>query len=180
MTPGNETQRPAPMPYHCAMVKHLQTTEPGLWSWFSSTRKRLEEADAVRLDLLKSTYRLEPQAQPKLYDLATSVRERIGLTCSVTIYQAQTGNALNAALAYLPGEAHVILAGPLADVLAESELCAVLVRLGRIGQQGKNKIAILIRQRPPMFLSERQPILRHNGCLADAQFVVADLFQLAN
>src|SRR5262249_18536522 len=115
-----------PMPYHCAMVKHLQTTEPGLWSWFSSTRKRVEEADAVRLDLLKSTYRLEPQVQPKLYDLATSVRERIGLTCSVTLYQAQIGNTLNAALAYLPGEAHVILAGPLADVLAESELCAIL------------------------------------------------------
>jgi|SRR6516164_2958512 hypothetical protein len=76
MTPGIKTQRPAPMPYHCAMVKLLQTTEPGLWSWFSSTRKRLEEADAVRLDLLKSTYRLERQAQPKLYDLATSVRER--------------------------------------------------------------------------------------------------------
>jgi Zn-dependent protease with chaperone function len=126
MSPGNKTLRPAPMPYHRAIVRHLQSAEPGLWSWFTSTRKRLEEADAVRLDLLKSTYRLEPLAQPKLYDLATSVRERIGLTCSVTLYQAQTGNALNAALAYLPGEAHVILAGPMADVLTESELCAVL------------------------------------------------------
>jgi hypothetical protein len=54
------------------------------------------------------------------------VRERLGLTCHVTLYQAQTGNALNAALAYLPGEAHVILAGPLANVLTESELQAVL------------------------------------------------------
>ena len=114
------------MPYHRAVVAHLQAAEPGLWHWFASTRKRLEEADAVRLDLLKSTYRLEPQAQPKLYNLANAVRERIGLTCNVTLYQAQTGIALNAALAYLPGEAHVILAGPLANVLAENELLAVL------------------------------------------------------
>lgn len=117
---------PTPLPYHWAIVSHLQNTEPGLWNWFSSTRKRLEEADAVRLDLLKSTYRLESQTQPKLYDLANAVRERIGLVCSLTLYQAQTGNGLNAALAYLPGEAHVILTGPLASVLTEVELRAVL------------------------------------------------------
>jgi Zn-dependent protease with chaperone function len=117
---------PRPMPYHRAIVAHLRDREPELWSWFASTQKRLEEADTVRLDLLKSTYRLEPQAQPKLYELANAVRERLGLTCRVTLYQAQTGNALNAALAYLPGEAHLILAGPLANVLTETELRAVL------------------------------------------------------
>jgi Zn-dependent protease with chaperone function len=114
------------MPYHRAIVSHLRDTEPGLWNWFASTQKRLEEADAVRLDLLKSTYRLERQAQPKLYDLTNAARERLGLACDVTLYQAQTGNALNAALAYLPGEAHVILAGPLANVLTDAELQAVL------------------------------------------------------
>jgi Zn-dependent protease with chaperone function len=117
---------PKPLPYHRAIVSHLRDTEPGLWNWFASTRKRLEELETVRLDLLKSTYRLEPQAQPKLYELAEAVRERIGLTCSVTLYQAQTGTALNASLAYLPGEAHLIFAGPLANVLTESELHAVL------------------------------------------------------
>lgn len=117
---------PRPMPYHRAIVAHLRDKEPGLWTWFSSTQKRLEEADAVRLDLLKSTYRLEPQAQPELYELANTVRDRLGLKCEITLYQAQTGNVLNAALAYVPGEAHVILAGPLASVLEERELRAVL------------------------------------------------------
>src|SRR5437879_1944489 len=102
MLDANVKLNPAPTPYHHAIVAHLQTGEPGLWSWFASTRKRLEEADAVRLDLLKSAYRLESQAQPKLYDLANAVRERLGLGCTVTLYQAQTGSALNAALAYLP------------------------------------------------------------------------------
>jgi hypothetical protein len=117
---------PSPLPYHRSIVAHLQTEEPGLWKWFASARKRDEEADAVRLDLLKSTYRLEPASQPKLYDLVNGVRERLQLTCNITLYQAQTGAALNAALAYLPDEAHVILAGPLATVLAENEIRAVL------------------------------------------------------
>jgi Zn-dependent protease with chaperone function len=126
MSVANETPGPVPLPYHRAIVAHLQAAEPGLWQWFASTSKRLEQADAVRLDLLKSTYRLEAAAQPKLYEMADAVSERLGLTCRVTLYQAQTGTGLNAALAYLPGEAHVILAGPLADVLAENELRAVL------------------------------------------------------
>ena len=126
MPAANATLSPVPLPYHSAIVAHLQAAEPGLWRMFASRRTRLQETDAVRLDLLKSTYRVEPLAQPKLYDLANALRERMGLSCTVTLYQAQTRIALNAALAYLPGEAHVILAGPLATVLAESELRAVL------------------------------------------------------
>src|SRR4051794_34749449 len=121
MVTAQQTQRPLPTPYHRRVVAHLKTAEPGLWGWFSSTQKRLVEVDAVRLDLLKSTYRLEPQAQAKMYDLANEVRDRLGLTCNVTLYQSQTAVALNAALAYLPGEAHVILAGPLGTVLTECE-----------------------------------------------------------
>ena len=50
----------------------------------------------------------------------------MGLNAPITLYQAQTGTALNAALAYVPGEAHVILAGPLVEVLSAAELLAVL------------------------------------------------------
>lgn len=117
---------PEPLPYHRAIVQHLQTEEPGLWKWFASGRKRSEEADAIRLDLLKSTYRLEPQSQTKLYDQANSAREAMGLNCQVTFYQAQSGNSLNAALAFLPGEAHIIFAGPLTSVLSDLEIRAVL------------------------------------------------------
>jgi hypothetical protein len=54
------------------MVEHLRTTEPSLWDWFSSTQKRSDEADAVRLDLLKSTYRFDAQAQPEPSGLVLS------------------------------------------------------------------------------------------------------------
>ena len=117
---------PEPLPYHTAIVQYLQAEEPGLWKWFASTRKREEGADTVRLDLLKSTYRLESALHPNLYETAKEICARMGLNCTLTFYQAQSGNALNAALAYLPGEAHVILAGPLAEALSPQELRAVL------------------------------------------------------
>src|SRR5438105_5560199 len=125
LLPGNKIS-PAPLPYHRSLVEHLRAEEAGLWQWFASSGKREEEAEAVRLDLLKTTYRLDPQSQPGLYEHVSDVRQRMGLTCAVTLYQAQTGTTLNAALAYLPGEAHVILSGPLASVLSENELRALL------------------------------------------------------
>jgi len=118
---------PTALPYHRAIVEFLRAQEPGLWTWFASSPKRDEETEAVRLELLKSTYRLERSSQPKLYELADEVRERMHLNSSVTLYQAQSGAAvMNAALAYLPNEAHVILTGPVATVLSERELRAVL------------------------------------------------------
>jgi len=54
---------PSPLPYHRAIVEHLRSTEPALWNWFASSRQRAAEADAVRLDLLKSTYRLDAASQ---------------------------------------------------------------------------------------------------------------------
>ncbi|HXD88098.1 MAG TPA: M48 family metalloprotease [Urbifossiella sp.] len=117
---------PRPLPYHRAIVEHLQSAEPGLWNWFASTHQRAREADSIRLDLLKSTYRLDPPSQPRIHELAEDIRERMHLSCSVTLYQSQSGSELNAALAYLPSEAHIVLSGPLASVLSEGELRAVL------------------------------------------------------
>jgi predicted SprT family Zn-dependent metalloprotease len=120
------TDIPAPLPYHRALAQHLQAEEPALWQWFSGAPKRNREAEAVRLDLLKSTYRLEPASQPVPHALVAELRQRMNINAPVTLYQAQTASGMNASLAYLPGEAHVILAGPVLSVLAETELRAML------------------------------------------------------
>ncbi|HEV3119231.1 MAG TPA: M48 family metalloprotease [Gemmataceae bacterium] len=117
---------PSPLPYHLAVVDYLKREEADLWKWFSSTRTRSEYADAIRLDLLKSTYRIEPATQPKLYAGAQEVLAKYSLQVPVTFYQAQTGAGMNASLAYIPGEAHIILAGPVLAALSEVELLAVL------------------------------------------------------
>jgi hypothetical protein len=115
-----------PLPYHRDVVSYLKEHEADLWQWFSSSKVRKEHADAARLELLKSNYRLEAQTQPRMYELAREVLGALHLEVPITLYQASHPSGLNAALVYLPGEAHIILVGAIADALSEPELKALL------------------------------------------------------
>jgi hypothetical protein len=116
----------SPLPYHWSIREYLKKEEPELWRWFSSNKVRAEHAENVRLDLLKSTYRIEATTQPHLYDMAEEVLGRLDFKVPVTFYQAQAGGGLNAALAFLPGEAHIILVGSVLNTLSAAELKAML------------------------------------------------------
>jgi hypothetical protein len=130
MTPASEPPTdsllPGPLPYHEAIVHYLKSKQRELWDWFSSTRMRDEQADGLRLDLLRSTYRIEPASQPRLQVAAEEVMGKFDLKVPLTFYQAQSGEGLNASLASLAGEAHIIFAGPVLDVLNDVELRALL------------------------------------------------------
>lgn len=115
-----------PLPYHREILAHLQAEEKDLWDWFSSNRVQDEYADAVRLELLKTTYRMEPDTAPRLHALAHEASARLGLDVPITFYHSQRPSGLNASLAFLPEEAHIVLHGPLSDVLSETELQALL------------------------------------------------------
>lgn len=108
------------------MVGYLEAHEAEPWAWFSAEKLRAEQAEAVRLELLRSTYRLDPGAHPALHAAAGEVAARLGLARPLTLYRAQGSSGLNASLAYVPGEVHLVLHGPLADRLAPLELRAVL------------------------------------------------------
>jgi Zn-dependent protease with chaperone function len=115
-----------PLPYHEAMRAYLKEEEAAIWHWYASNKVRDEQAEAVRFDLLKSTYRLERETQPEVYAQAEDVLQKLGLDVPVTIYQAQNPRGLNASLAFVPDEAHVVLHGPLSSKLGEAELRALL------------------------------------------------------
>ena len=115
-----------PLLYHSRIVEYLKHEEADLWKWFSSHNVRAEHAETVRLDLLKSTYRIEAATQPQLYELAQEVLGKLGLHIPITFYPAYNASGLNAALAYLPGEAHIILVGSILGTLSELELKAML------------------------------------------------------
>jgi hypothetical protein len=115
-----------PLPYHQDLVRHLREHEPELWAWFSVERIRAERDESVRLDLLRSTYRLEADAHPALHAAASEAGKRLGLDEPLTLYQAQGGLGLNGSLAYVPGEVHLVLHGPVGERLAPLELRAVL------------------------------------------------------
>jgi hypothetical protein len=104
----------------------LQRQEADIWKWFSTDRLRAEQSESVRLDLLKATYRMERETGPALYAAADEVAGRLGLDAPVTLYQSQCAVGLNASLAYVSGEAHVVLQGPVTDRLTPVELRCVL------------------------------------------------------
>jgi hypothetical protein len=87
---------------------------------------RSDLAVGVRLDLLKTTYRLESATHPQLYESAKEVLGVLGLEVPVTFYQAQSGGGLNAEIAFLPGQAHIVLVGPVFETLSANELRAML------------------------------------------------------
>lgn len=115
-----------PLPYHEAMRDYLKTEETDVWHWYASNKVRDEQSEAVRFELLKSTYRVERETQPETYATAEDVARKLGLDIPVTLYQSQNPEGLNASLAYVPNEAHIVLDGPVASRLTDAEFRALL------------------------------------------------------
>jgi len=115
-----------PLPYHSALRNYLKAHERELWNWMSSTQAKLNYTENLRLELLKSTYRLDPGNHEALYRSVEEARARLGLAIPVIVYQSQHTPALNAALYYIPGEGHIVFSGPLMSLLSPAELTAVI------------------------------------------------------
>ena len=114
------------LPYQTRIVQFLKRHERDVWNWFASTRQQARQAEELKFELLKSTYRVDRESQPDLYATADEVAQKLGLSAPITIYQAQDPTGLNASLAYLPGEIHVVLHGPIATQLSPLELRGLL------------------------------------------------------
>jgi Zn-dependent protease with chaperone function len=115
-----------PLPYHEAMRDYLKAEEAAVWQWYASNKVRDDQAEAVRFELLKATYRLDRETQSETYTIAEDVARMLGLDIPITIYQAQNPQGLNASLAYVPGEAHIVLHGPVSSKLTDAEFQALL------------------------------------------------------
>ncbi|MGV3622523.1 MAG: M48 family metalloprotease [Archangium sp.] len=114
-----------PVAFHEAIADELERSEPGLWRWIASDDYRAKHADAVKLELLRSTYRLTRETHEALYGAFDEAASRLGVEVPRTLYQAQRDAGLNAALVFLPGEAHVVLSGPVHERLSREELVAL-------------------------------------------------------
>src|SRR5262245_59835687 len=110
------------LPYHAAMRDFLKRTDKEVWDWFASRRFAPQTAEEVRFDLLKSTYRIDRAAQLNVYKSADEVAKLLDLSAPLTLYQSQNPVGVNASLAYVPGEVHLVLDGPLLTQLTPAEL----------------------------------------------------------
>jgi hypothetical protein len=83
-------------------------------------------ADDVRLELLRSTYRMPREQHAALYGIVDEIRNAFGIEATATLYQAQEDGPMNAGLVFVPGELHVVFRGPVQAKLTELELRALL------------------------------------------------------
>ena len=115
-----------PLPYHVELRDYLKSEERELWNWFASAKAKADYTENLRMELLKSTYRLDAEGHPELYNSVEQSRQSLGLTIPVTLYQAQNSPQLNAALFYMPEEAHIVFSGSVLSLLTVEELKSVI------------------------------------------------------
>src|SRR5688572_2814005 len=84
-TPGEPLR---PLPYHAELRDYLKQHERELWHWFASTKAKADYTERLRLELLKSTYRLDAQSHPDLYRATDEAKIGLELDIPVTVYQA--------------------------------------------------------------------------------------------
>lgn len=182
------SQRLEPLPYHLQIRDFLKREEAEIWEWYRSTKVREDQAELVRFELLKSTYRVDRESQPKWYDAAEEAAEKLGLEVPITIYQAQNPEGLNAGLAFLPNEGHLVLSGPVGEKLSSEELLGVFAHeLSHLllwqGWEGEfllvdNILAALTndRQAHPAHLASARLFYLYNEIFCDrgALYVVED------
>lgn len=115
-----------PLPYHIELRDYLKSEDRELWNWFASAQARADYTENLRLELLKSTYRLDLEGHPDLHQSLNEARTRLHLDIPVTLYQAQDTLQLNAALYYIPGQGHIVFSGPLLTLLNAEEVKSVI------------------------------------------------------
>ncbi len=116
----------SPLPYQVALRDYYKNQEPELWGWLSSGDVNAEYTEAVRLDLLKSTYRLDREAHAELYEQTDATCRALGVTAPLTLYQSQDVGANSAAMFFLPGEVHIVLIGQVRTLLSSEEVQAII------------------------------------------------------
>lgn len=115
-----------PLPYHLELRDYLKSEERELWNWFASAQAKADYTENLRLELLKSTYRLDADAHPQLYQSVDEAKLRLRLDIPVTLYQAQNSPQLNALLFYMPAQGHIVFSGPILTLLNAEELKSVI------------------------------------------------------
>jgi len=115
-----------PLPYHFEAREYLKSRERELWNWFASAQAKADYTEHLRLELLKSTYRLDPEGHTELYAGLNEAKAKLQLEIPVTLYQAQNSSQLNASLFFIPEEGHIVFSGPVFNLLNSEELKSVL------------------------------------------------------
>lgn len=114
-----------PFAYQKKLRDHLKA-QTKTWEWFSSVKAKADQWQEFKTELLKNSYRLEPEDNIDLYERVRLAKEKLNLNIEVTLYQAQNSFENNAGISYLPGHAHIVFSGQILKLLSGDELLSVI------------------------------------------------------
>ncbi|MRX39449.1 M48 family metalloprotease [Flavobacterium sp. LC2016-23] len=110
-----------PFPFHSDLRDYFKKQDK-TWSWFSEEKIKAEQQEAFKTDLLKNSYRIDPDTEPKVYEILNVAKDKLGIIVPITIYQSQSMDGNNAGVVFFDNEAHIILSGTILKLLNEDEL----------------------------------------------------------
>lgn len=118
---------PSPPPYLGRVVAHLRQHERRLWEHFAEALAAPSDDGPLRLELLKSSVRLDRATHGRIYAMADAVAAALALPIPITFYQAIGPQpAINARVMSHASEAHVVLQGPAVQALCDPELTSLV------------------------------------------------------
>lgn len=110
-----------PFPFHSDLKDYFKKQDK-TWSWFAEEKVKTEQQEAFKTDLLKNSYRIDPETEPKVYEILKTAKDKLGIIVPITIYQSQSMDGNNAGVVFFENEAHIILSGTILKLLNEDEL----------------------------------------------------------
>ena len=111
---------------HDRTIDELQRRDRHTWDWFAQRADDPAERDRHLTELLKSTVRLDLAAEPRLAKAVERAATTLGIELPVTLYRGAALHGSNASIAPMPDRLHVILTGPIDDLLDDDELAALM------------------------------------------------------
>jgi len=114
-----------PFPFHQKLRDYFKK-QTKTWAWFSDIKTMTSQSETFKTDLLKNSYRIDQEIEPKIYEILEIAKNKLGVLIPITIYQSQHIENNNASIVILEKEAHLVMSGTLLKLLDESELLALL------------------------------------------------------
>ncbi len=111
--------------YHQKVLDHFKQ-QSKTWSFFSASQNKEEQLNQYQTELLKNTYKFDPEKDAFIYEKVAKAKEQLGLSNVVHVYQAQYTEELNASVSFINNEVHIVFSGKIIELLDEEELLTVI------------------------------------------------------
>ncbi|MGT2490942.1 hypothetical protein ACU4GD_11460 [Cupriavidus basilensis] len=123
--PGSQ-RADAALAYHATVVDYLRSHEARCLALGQRPhRPAPKHLEALRLMLLRDTYRIDAEAHADVHAALARPWQRLGVDASGHAVPVPRAGDEAPSLVYVPGEVHIILQGPLLERLSAVELLAV-------------------------------------------------------